>query len=163
MLEHEIVTSCAVQAILPLGTVVRVMLTEPKDFKERGVKGVFRAGDARWTQDTYKIVSYIFDPHQPILYKLNQKLKPHEKVVYSRQQLQVVDRNEEDVPHTITTESSGEFRIKKLIDKRQSGKKTEYLVFWYGYPIEDASWQVKSQIPKSFVEAYEEDHYPKNL
>ena len=141
--------------ILPIGTVVRVMLTEPKDFKERGVKGVFRAGDMRYTQDTYKIISYIFDPHQPILYKLNQKLKPHEKVVYSRQQLQVVDRNEEDVPHTITTEVNGEFRIKKLINKRKIGNKTEYLVFWYGYPIEDASWVSKSKIPKSFVDAYE--------
>ena len=144
--------------ILPLGTVVRVVLTSPKDFKERGIIGKFRAGDSRWTQDTFKIIGYLFDPHSPILYKINQKLKPHEKAAYTRQQLQVVNRNEEDVPHTITNEVSEEFRIKKLIDKRKVGKKTEYLVFWYGYPLAEASWVSKSNIPKSFIDSYEEDH-----
>ena len=96
--------------------------------------------------------------HSPILYKINQKLKPHEKAAYTRQQLQVVNRNEEDVPHTITNEVSEEFRIKKLIDKRKVGKQTEYLVFWYGYPLAEASWVSKSNIPKSFIDSYEEDH-----
>jgi len=63
------------QKILPIGTKVRVQLMEPKDFKERGIKGHFRAGDIRYGQDIYKIVSYYFDPHAPVLYKLNQKLK----------------------------------------------------------------------------------------
>ena len=146
--------------ILTIGTVVRVMLTEPKDWKERGLKGHFRAGDARWTQDQYKIIGYLFDPHSPILYKLNQKLKPHEKAAYTREQLQVVHPAEEDVPATITTErpANGEFRIKKLVDKRTRGSRTEYLVQWYGYPLAEASWQFKSKIPKSFIEKYEEDH-----
>ena len=100
----------------------------------------------------------MFDPHSPILYNLNQKLKPNEKVAYTREQLKVVNRNEEDVPHTITNEVSPEFRIKKLIDKRKVGKKTEYLVFWYGYPLAEASWVSKSNIPKSFIDSYEEDH-----
>ena len=144
------------QVMLPLGTEVRTMLTEPKDFKERGIKGHFRAGDARWTQDTHKINDYVFDPHAPILYKLNEKLKPHEHVAYTRQQLQVVGRNEEDVPATITTNTSGEFAIKKLIDKRVTGNKTEYKVWWKGYPKEDATWQFKSKIPKSFIGKFEE-------
>ena len=36
------------QKILPIGTRVRVQLTEPKDFKERGIKSHWRAGDIRW-------------------------------------------------------------------------------------------------------------------
>ena len=143
--------------MLPLGTVVRIMLTEPKDFKERGVKGHFRAGDARWTQDTYKVIGFVFDPHAPVLYKLNKKLKPHEHVAYTRQQLQVVDENEEDVPAKITTNTSGEFAIKKLIDKRTNGNKTEYLVWWKGYPRDESTWQFKSKIPKSFIEKFEEE------
>ena len=79
-------------------------------------------------------------------------------MAYTRQQLKVVGANEEDVPHTITNEVSPEFRIKKLIDKRMNGNKTEYLIQWYGYPVADASWQFKSKIPKSFVDSYEEDH-----
>ena len=54
--------------------------------------------------------------------------------------------------------AGGEFAIKKLIDKRTRGNRTEYKVFWKGNPITDASWQLKSKIPKSFVEAYEEEN-----
>ena len=149
------------QHILPLNTVVRVVLTEPKDFKERGVKGHFRAGDQRWTQETFKINGYVFDPHSPVLYKLNQKLKPHEHVAYTRKQLQVVAPNEEDVSaHHLGLKMSddSEFAIKKLIDKRVHGKTTEYLVWWLGYPKTDSLWLVKSKIPKAFVQAYESNN-----
>jgi len=144
--------------ILTLGTQVRVMLTEPKDFKERGIKGHFRAGDQRWGQDIYKIKGYVFDPHEPILYKLNQKLKPHEKVAYSRQQLQVVKNNEQDVPASLApANTTGEYAIRRLIDKRTVGNKTEYLVQWRGYPISEATWNFKSKIPQKYVKAYEEE------
>ena len=56
---------------LPLGTAVRVMLTELKDWKERGLKSHFRAGDARRTQDQCKIICYLFDSRSPIVYKIN--------------------------------------------------------------------------------------------
>lgn len=149
------------QKILPLGTRVRIQLTEPKDFKERGIKGHFRAGDIRYGQDVYKINGYVMDPHSPILYKLNKKLKKHEHVAYTRQQLQLVKDNEMDVSAKelgVNIPDDGEFAIKKLIDKRTRGNRTEYKVFWKGYPIEEASWQYKSKIPKSFVQAYEEDN-----
>ena len=149
------------QKILPLGTRVRIQLTEPKDFKERGIKGHFRAGDIRYGQDVYKINGYVMDPHAPILYKLNKKLKKHEHVAYTRQQLQLVKENEMDVSAKelgVKIPDDGEFAIKKLIDKRTRGNRTEYKVFWKGYPIEEASWQYKSKIPKSFVQAYEEDN-----
>lgn len=147
------------QDILPLGTKVRVMLTQPVDFKERNIKGHFRAGDQRWKQDQYKIVGYVFDPHQPVLYKLNHKLKPHEHVAYTRQQLQVVREDEEDVPATILeNQNLEEFVVKKLLGKRQRGNRTEYLVQWKGYPVADATWEYRSKLPKSFVETYEEEN-----
>ena len=147
------------QEILPLGTKVRVMLTQPVDYRERNVKGHFRAGDQRWRQDQYKIINYVFDPHEPVLYKINQKLKPHEHVAYTRQQLQVVRDDEEDVPASILgNQNQEEFVIKKLIDKRTRGTRTEYLVQWKGYPVNDATWEFKSKIPKSFVETYEEEN-----
>jgi hypothetical protein len=70
---------------------------EPKDFKERGIKGHFRAGDLRYGQDVFKIVGFHFDPHAPVLYKLNQKLKKNEHIAYTRRQLQVVKNDEMDV------------------------------------------------------------------
>ena len=147
------------QEILPLGTKVRVMLTQPVDYRERNVKGHFRIGDQRWTQDQYKIINYVFDAHQPILYKINQKLKPNEHVAYTRQQLQVVREDEEDVPASILeNQNQEEFVIKKLINKRTRGNRTEYLVQWKGYAVNDATWEYRSKIPKSFVETYEEEN-----
>jgi hypothetical protein len=149
------------QKILPIGTRVRIQLMEPKDYKERGIKGHFRAGDLRYGQDIFKIVGFHFDPHAPVLYKLNQKLKKNEHIAYTRRQLQVVKENEMDVSAKelgVKIPDDGEFAIKKLIDKRTRGNRTEYKVFWRGYPITDATWLYKSKIPKSFVEAYEEDN-----
>ncbi len=149
------------QKILPMGTRVRIQLTEPKDFKERGIKGHFRAGDIRYGQDIYKINGFVFDPHSPVLYKLNKKLKKHEHVAYTRQQLQLVKDDEMDVSAKelgVKIPDDGEFAIKKLLQKRTHGRRTEYLVFWKGYPITDATWQYKSKIPKSFVDTYEEGY-----
>ena len=144
------------QEILPMGTKVRIMLTQPKDFQERNAKGHFRAGDARWGQDIFKINDYVFDPHEPILYKLNKKLKPHEHVAYTRQQLQVVQDDEADVPATILkNRDQDEYVIKKLLQKRQRGNRTEYLVHWKGYPVGEATWEFRSKIPKSFVDLFD--------
>ena len=96
-----------------------------------------------------------------MLYKLNQKLKKNQHVAYTRQQLQLVKDDEMDVSAKelgVKIPYDGEFAIKKLIDKRTRGNRTEYKVFWRGYPLTDATWLYKSKIPKSFVEAYEEDH-----
>ena len=56
----------AKQKILPIGTRVRVQLTDPVDFKERGIKSHWRAGDFRWGQDIYKITGLVLQPHSPI-------------------------------------------------------------------------------------------------
>ena len=133
--------------------------SQPVDYRERNVKGHFRIGDQRWTQDQLKIINYVFDPHQPVLYKINQKLKPNEHVAYTRQQLQVVREDEEDVPVSILgNQNQEEFVIKKLLGKRQRGNRTEYLVQWKGYPVADATWEFKSKIPKSFIDVYEEEN-----
>jgi glucose-6-phosphate 1-dehydrogenase len=67
--------------------------------------------------------------------------------------------DEEDVPATILkNRNQDEYVIKNLLQKRQRGNRTEYLVRWKGYPIEDATWEYRSKIPKSFVEIYEEEN-----
>ena len=149
------------QKILPLGTPVRIALDEPRNYKETKLSGRFRDTDQRWYQNVYHITGYVFDPHEPILYKTDKPLNPHEKVAYSIKQLQVVKPNEEDAPaHLVVRNqnSKGEFAIKKLLEKRTSGNRTEYKILWKGYPLADATWQYKSKIPKSFVDAYEKNH-----
>jgi len=71
----------------------------------------------------------------------------------------VVDADEEDVPATILkNRDQDEYVIKNLLQKRQRGNRTEYLVRWKGYPITDATWEFRSKIPKSFIETYEEEN-----
>ena len=149
------------QKIIPIGTPIRIMLDEPRNYKETKLTGRFRDTDQRWHQDIYHVTGYVMDPHEPILYKTDKPLKPNEKVAYSRKQIQVVKPNEEDAPASLvvrTPNSKGEFAIKKLLEKRTSGNRTEYKVLWKGYPLTDATWQYKSKIPKSFVDAYERAH-----
>ena len=117
------------QKLIPVGTNVRITLDEPRNYKETKLSGTFRSTDQRWYQDIYKVTGYIFD-------------------------------NEED-PNPIsirTPNSKQEFAIKKLIDKRVQGSKSEYLVLWKGYTQADATWLFKTAIPKSFVAKYEAEH-----
>jgi len=148
------------QKLIPVGANVRIMLDEPRNYKETKLGGKFRSTDQRWHQDIYKVTGYIFDPHEPVMYKTDKPLKEHERVAYTAKQLQIVPDNEEDPnPISIRTPNSKlEFAIKKLIDKRVQGSKTEYRILWKGYPIADATWQFKSKIPKSFVDKYEAEH-----
>ena len=122
---------------------------------------MFRAGDHRWTQDIYKIKGYIIDPHQPVLYKLNKKLKDHEKAAFVRKELKVVKNTEEDAPRTLVPENSmNDFAINRIIDKRTNPERrnrVEYLIRWKGYGPEDDTWENKreSAIPQRFIDDYE--------
>jgi hypothetical protein len=65
---------------------------------------------------------------------------------------------EEDDPNPIvirTPNPDGEFAIKKLIEKRIQGNRTQYLVWWKGYKKDEATWETKGKIPKKFVEDFE--------
>ena len=148
------------QNLIPLGTKVRVILDEPRDYKEAKMTGKFRSTDQRWHQDIYHVVSYIFDPHEPVMYKIDKPLRAHERVAYTSKQLQVVPDNEEDPSPSViqTPHPAGEFAIKKLIDKRVHGRTTQYKILWKGYKLADATWQYKSKIPKSFIEKYEAEN-----
>ena len=148
------------QKLIPIGTNVRIMLDEPRSYREAKLGGKFRSSDQRWYMDVYKITGYVFDPHQPVMYKTDKPLKEHEGVAYTAKQLQIVPDNEQDPsPITIRTPNAKqEFAIKKLIDKRVNGNKTEFKIWWKGYPQADATWQFRSAIPKSFIDKYEAEH-----
>jgi hypothetical protein len=67
-----------------------------------------------------------------------------------------VQDDEADVPATILkNRDQDEYVIKKLLQKRQRGNRTEYLVHWKGYPVGEATWEFRSKIPKSFVDLFD--------
>ena len=86
------------QDLIPIGTVVRVQLDEPKNITGEKLHGKFRATDHRWTLEKYKVIDWIFDPIEPVLYVIDKKLKPNEKVAYTKNQLQIVKESEERPP-----------------------------------------------------------------
>lgn len=144
------------QQIIPLGTRVRIMLDEPRDINENKLHGRFRDTDHRWTPQVYKITGYVFDPHQPMLYKINKPLKKNERVAYSRKQLQVVMSDEEAPDPIVIRGQPKQYIIKDLLDKRKYKGKIQYLVKWKGFNKDsDNTWEDKKTIPKEFIDAFE--------
>ena len=85
------------QDLIPIA-VVRVQLDEPKNITGEKLHGKFRATDHRLTLEKYKVIDWIFDPIEPVLYVIDKKLKPNEKVAYTKNQLQIVKESEEKPP-----------------------------------------------------------------
>jgi hypothetical protein len=146
------------QKMLPLGTVVRVALDEPKNITGEKLIGKFRATDHRWTLEKYKVVDFIFDPILPIMYVLDKKLGKKEKVAYTRNQLQVVNDNEEDAPYNRVvrrTKKQELYIVRDILEHRKHQGKDQYLIWWKGFPKTEATWEYKNNIPKELIKIFE--------
>ena len=143
------------QIILPIGTRVRIQLNEPRDIVGNKLHGRFRGMDTRWTNEIYKIKSYNFDPHEPVMYVIDKKTKSHHRTLYTRNQLQVVSENEQEPPAKMILDKDNEtFIIKKILNKRVKGKKKEYLIWWKGYPKIEATWEPENNIPSELLKEF---------
>jgi hypothetical protein len=146
------------QDIIPLGTNVRIKLDEPQDIGDKVLHGKFRDTDHRYTTDIYKVVDYIFDPHQPILYKVNKPLKKNERVAYTRKQLQIVPPDEQDPHIKVIRGTPKQYAVKKLLGKRMFKKRLQYLVWWRGYKKDASTWEDSKNISKELIEKYENEN-----
>ena len=147
------------QKMIPLGTTVRVQLDEPRNITGEKLIGKFRATDHRWSIEKYKIVNFIFDPIEPIMYILNKKLGKNERVAYTKNQLQIVNENEEDAPYNRVvrrTKKQELYIIKDILEHRKHENKDQYLIWWKGFPKETGStWEYKNNIPKELIKMFE--------
>ena len=48
----------------------------------------------------------------------------------------------------------GQWAVERLIKKRRTGSKTQYLVKWLGYPESDNSWVMKRHIGSELLKAF---------
>ena len=48
----------------------------------------------------------------------------------------------------------GQWAVERLIKKRRTGSKTQYLVKWLGYPDSDNSWVMKRHIGSELLKAF---------
>ena len=78
------------QAMLEVGTRVRVMREAPRNAQGQRDVGGFRATDLRWERAVRTIANILVTPRQPIMYQLD----GGDKTGYTREQLQVVEDNE---------------------------------------------------------------------
>jgi len=77
--------------LLTIGTECRYLLDNPIRYTDgQRMHGTFRAGDIRWSKEHYPITRFYLRPDEPPLYELGDD----GRVAYSREQLQVVPRNE---------------------------------------------------------------------
>lgn len=142
------------QNIIPLGTKVRIMLDEPRDHLERKLHGKFRDSDHRWSLEQYKVVDYVFDPLEPVLYKTDKKLMKNEKVAYTFHQLQVVPKNEDD-PSPLAIRGTPEtYIVKKILERRKYRGRVQYKVLWKGFKPDEATWEPISNIPKILIKDF---------
>ena len=82
--------------ILEIGTKVRTALFSPVDIvKDKRLLFNFRSGDVRWSIATRIITNIILRPNSPIMYAVDND----NKTLYTREKIQVINKNAE-LPHS---------------------------------------------------------------
>jgi transposase InsO family protein len=89
--------------LLEIGTKVRRILDTPIDvYNRKRIHGNFRATDIRWDPKIRTITNIIINANQPPMYQLDDgKGGTNRRVAYTREQLQVVSKNEQLPPKSI--------------------------------------------------------------
>ena len=92
---------------------------------------LFRMGDYRWDLTPRKIIKVLrFSGNVPIRYVLN--YKPN--VSYAEYELRPAKEKEEM------------FKIRELIGRKTDKKVVKYLVWWIGFPKDEATWEPEQQL-----------------
>jgi len=154
--------------LLEIGTKVRAILDEPRNVLGEKQIGKFRAGDIRYDPKIRIIKNIILNPGQPPRYMLDDKTQPDgiEKVLYSKNELQVIPNDEMEPPGEIVlkeriNEPDITYVVKKILDKKKIKGKNYLLISWKGFNSSYDTWEPYNEIKKSvpeLVEEYENKH-----
>jgi hypothetical protein len=135
--------------ILPIGTIVRIQLDEPRSAAtDKKMHGKFKAGDLRWGVKQYKIKQISIRPNQPPMY-ITDEAGPI--VAYTKNQLQVVKPKEKG----IYQEAVKKFVVEKILKRKTIKGKKFYLIKWKDYPDSENTFEPESNIPPEMIEAFE--------
>ena len=134
--------------LLLLGTKVRTVLDNPLEYvHEKRLHGVFRAADLRWNPEVRKIGHILLLPGQPPMYELlNKKGELDHSVAYTKKQLQVVPKGEQEPPSKVIRGQPDTWVVKKILDKKNVKGVTKYLIRWKGFGPESDTWERKENL-----------------
>jgi hypothetical protein len=114
------------------GDVVLYALEKPVDaLGNKQSTDNFREGDYRWSRVPKKIVDVLYmEGAIPFRYMLEGMAN----VSFTEKQLKP------------STEKESKWIVREIIDKRIVKKKNEYLVWWKGYPKDEATWEPEKSL-----------------
>ena len=159
--------------LIPIGTVVRIALDNPKSITGKTLHGPFRASDPRFEAKTRTVTSYILRPDQPPMYIIS----GIKNCVFMRYQLQVVDENEvrpnrrakqvepEPQPEPQPEpehEADKLYEVEKLLSRKTVKGKIYFRVKWKGDAeiTEETRASLNKQVP-AMVAEFEHTHKKK--
>jgi len=135
--------------LLDVGTKVRVALDEPRDVTAgKRLHGKFRSGDIRWNPKERVIRQVNLGPGDPPTYLLDGThgtLKV-EDVAYTRNQLQVIPKDEKLPPTSVIRGKPEHYIAEKILDKKKIKGAIYYKIKWKGFDEKESTWEPRAQL-----------------
>ena len=133
--------------ILTIGTPVRVILDEPRDIQGSKLHGTFRKGDLRWSKEEHTIEQLSIRPSEPIMYLVS----GIKNAAYTKNQLQIIPKNELGVPK----EAVSKYIMEKVVKKDPNSKgQVRYIVKWKNYSDAENTSQLIKDIPPQLLKEF---------
>lgn len=129
--------------LLDVGTKVRVALDKPADYlTNKKLTGKFRVTDIRFNPIIRTIEDILILPNRPPLYILNDVNNPSKAehgVSYTRNQLQIVPKDEQAPDTSVIRGKPTTYIIEKILNKKKIKNKWHLLIKYKAF--KDPSWQ----------------------
>lgn len=149
--------------LIPMGTKVRVKLDAPIDVAfEQKLYGRFRKSDIRFNPKIRIVKEILIKPNSPPLYLLDGDVgkRKVEPIAYTKQQLQIVPKNEiaPDGDKVIHGKPKT-YIVLELLDKKKIKGAVHYLTKWKGFKT--PTWEPRANLIKTvpkLVHDYDKTH-----
>ena len=150
--------------VLDTGTKVRVALDYPINaVTEKRLHGKFRTTDLRFSPVVRTIKEVLIKPNSPPLYLLDGNVckRKVDITAYTKNQLQVIPKNEKLPNPAVIRGKPKTFKVQKILDRKKINGKIFFKVSWLGYskPTFEPRTSLIEDIP-DLIKTYERDNKP---
>ncbi len=141
--------------VLDTGTKVRVALDYPINaVTEKRLHGKFRTTDLRWNPEIRTIKEVLIKPNSPPLYLLDGKVgkRKVDITAYTKNQLQVVPKNEKLPNPGVIRGTPKTFKVEKILGRKKIKGKNYLSIKWLGFP--KPTYELEKKIMEDIPEIY---------